>query len=132
MQRPRSRSTGIEGEMKRGGPLRRKTRLKSKTPLRAKRWARWRKRTVHDWEEMCEYLQERSGGYCERCKEKLGGKVQPQNCHHILARSRGGQDVYDNLACLCAPMNYIGRQDHSCHSWVEANREAARTQGWLK
>lgn len=63
----------------------------------------------------------RSGGLCERCLAVRGEQI-----HHRTPRMAGGTrepriNRCDNLVYLC----------HICHSWVEADRDQARRDGWL-
>lgn len=57
---------------------------------------------------------------CEGCRTRRGVEA-----HHIKSRARGGDDVAENLLCLC----------HACHAeWTGVNRtrrewlEARRTK----
>ena len=75
-----------------------------RTPLRPKKWPKWKKTKKHAWLAMLDHLWIRSAGRCERCGLKvLRSHVSPANVHHIKARGRGGKDDHENLAFLCAP-----------------------------
>ena len=97
-----------------------------------RRYYRWIRKKLHNWEAICGFLQARSGGRCERCKRVFRNGVQPQNAHHVKPRSQGGTDDPSNLAALCGPKEFFGEVDRSCHTWVEENKKQARKEGWLK
>jgi hypothetical protein len=64
----------------------------------------------------------RAGGCCERC----GFAAPAYQHHHRRPRGMGGSSADDtnrasNALCVCV----------SCHSEIEANREAAISFGWL-
>jgi len=66
----------------------------------------------------------RDGGQCARCG------APATNVHHRQPRGMGGSNdptINDssNLVSLC------GSGTTGCHGWIEANRLAAMTRGWL-
>ena len=67
--------------------------------------------------ETAQYLKDKDWT-CELC-----GQKQPLQVHHILPRSRGGQDEPDNWLVVCA---------WRCHRWIHENPKKAREGGWLK
>ena len=73
------------------------------------------KKSKHNWPAMCEAVQERSGGICEKCGKWIG-VITPCNVHHIIARGKAGGDDIDNLICLCSSMEFWGKEDLSCHT----------------
>ena len=90
-----------------------------------------KKKSPHDWATILDYVKERAKNRCERCGTTISSP-SPQNCHHIKPRSAGGSDEPENVAFLCAPLQYFGKEDHSCHTWCHAHPKEARTAGWNK
>lgn len=102
--------------MKRGGPLKRNTRLKA-NPDTARAWERRsrdaarareretpkaRKPGVSDAERA--KVRRRSGGWCEaRWPEGCGTSAMhaAEHMHHVVLRGQGGPDTADNLLHLC-------------------------------
>lgn len=62
------------------------------------------------WRKLKQVVHFRDDYTCQRCQVKLKkrGKNAAQ-AHHLVPRSEGGADEYDNLATLC----------NTCHDWVE-------------
>lgn len=63
---------------------------------------------------------------CERC----GGELNTMSVHHRRPRKMGGSRLPDtnqpqNLLVLC------GTGITGCHGWIESNRHAAVTDGYL-
>ena len=110
-----------------GKPLNRgKSQLKRYTTLKSNP-------DLHDWVAMAEEIFVRSGGRCERCKRRiLRNDITKANIHHIFPRSAGGQDTPMNLAFLCGPLAFMGREDRSCHTHVHQHPKESRIAGWLK
>lgn len=106
--------------MRRGGPLRRKTRL-SPAPLAARLTRRVqlraRRRAAGPEEKHArELVAARSGGSCEGC-----GRPGPIDWSHRVARSQGGPWSASNGLALCRPD----------HEWAHANPVEARSVGWM-
>lgn len=85
--------------MKRGGYLKRTTRLSSVSKVRGRAAGR-ESLPRAAWRVLKEQLWHRAGGYCEvvlgvRC-DRIGVDL-----HHVIKRSRGGADTLDNLVLLC-------------------------------
>lgn len=81
--------------MKRGGPIKRKTRLRARG-----------KRAEREAEALAEFRRAvlaRAKGSCERCHKREDGYVLETwlHAHHRLPRSRGGKHVIENGAALC-------------------------------
>lgn len=60
--------------------------LKRHTPFRLSR---------EGYRELCRLVDERDGGQCIIC-----GRQEVQH-HHVIFRSKGGEDRISNLVCLC-------------------------------
>lgn len=73
-----------------------------------------RKKSKHDWPGMIKILKDRTGGYCERCGMWID--IDPSSVHHLLARSKGGDDSAENIVALCSGKDWYGGEDLSCHS----------------
>ena len=110
--------------MKRSGPLRRVTPLRSNstlstsTPIKQVS-ARRRKRDAN-YPDARDAVFERAQGRCEALvSASCSGRCE--QVHH--KRGRGGDDPHDlgNLLGVCAP----------CHEWVETNRAEAYRLGFL-
>jgi hypothetical protein len=99
--------------------------LKRKTPLRAKKWPKWKRHTEHDWESMIEQVAEREHCRCQCCGTKLE-TITPANIHHFLPRSQSGSDDQKNLILLCSTF-----QGDNCHSRVHNNPSWAKEKGFL-
>ncbi len=66
-------------------------------------------------------VEERCGGWCERC-----GVERAVEIHHRRPRGAGGSLAHDtnrvtNALAVC----------ESCHRWIERNRAESLTKGWL-
>jgi 5-methylcytosine-specific restriction endonuclease McrA len=95
--------------MKRGGPLRRLTPLRSKTS------------DPSELRNAKEIVKQRSGGRCEaRIPSVCIGRAS--EVHHIKSRARGGGHDPANLLDLCTP----------CHRFVTENPRSATQMGFLK
>lgn len=97
--------------MKRGKPLRRKTRLR---PLG--------KRAAYNLEfrQVREEARKRANDYCEAHIEGIC-KVWGSDGHHKLMRSHGGKNTLANIAWLC----------RDCHSHIHLNPAWSYETGWL-
>lgn len=102
-----------------------RTPLKRKTPLRAKRGfvrvplSRNGHRSA-GWTRSRRWCFDRAGDRCEvRRAEGCTGRAE--HAHHIRLRSQGGSDDPANLLAVC----------HACHEWVHKNRDEARKHGWI-
>lgn len=129
--------------MKRSGPPRRKTRLRSNAATQREWERRTRERRltdpVHadaarraigraaaeskDLRDARLAVQRRSGGWCEAGTPAcLPGRHAGCHAHHMQLRSQGGADTDDNLLWICAPG----------HKWVHDHPETARERGWIR
>ena len=76
------------------------------------------------WAKVRAKLEVRSGGRCEACRfhplPECSGRFE--HAHHVLPRSRGGQDVIGNASAL-------GRVHHD---WVHGHPFEARALGLLR
>ncbi len=101
--------------MKRGGPLARGAPLARRTQLATRR----------PWRPRAPRTMAASPDGPRACR--LAALAQPGPCwgalhrHHVLPRGRGGADVPDNLAWLCAWH----------HQWVHAHPPEGRALGLL-
>jgi len=59
--------------------------------------------------------------HCE-ARVAVGCHLLGEHFHHILPRSRGGEDAAENGLLVCAP----------CHAWIHANPSEAKRAGWLQ
>lgn len=80
--------------MKRGGRIKRKTRLK---PISAKRAA-----ALKEAGPEFEAARDRARGRCERC----GDRPRHLEVHHIWSRGRVGPHKAWNFAALCPPCHF--------------------------
>jgi hypothetical protein len=114
--------------MRRGGPLRRLTGLRNKTPLKAggalkpgtkglERSELVAKRPVRTSEERKAraVVWERAQARCERC-----GRADATEWSHRRARSQGGAWSATNGLAMC----------HTCHQECHLNPAVAYQQGW--
>ena len=90
-----------------------RSRLKRRTPLRA----RYRARVGLDGARRVR--RSISGGRCEADTEVCTGRAV--HIHHVLMRSRGGSDNVSNLLDVCV----------SCHSWIHEHPSESYDRGWL-
>lgn len=67
-------------------------------------------------------VMERAERMCERCWNVTRGVT----IHHRRKRSQGGGWDISNCVALCGHGTTMG----GCHSWVEANPNAAEEEGW--
>lgn len=95
-------------------PLRRRARLRARTPLRPFNPATRRRDTA--WRAA---VLDRDGGTCRRC-----GSTSGVEAHHVYPRDTHPQHRWnpDVGAALCAP----------CHRWVHRHQGDAHTAGWIK
>lgn len=93
--------------LKRGGPLKRRTPLRSRPEPSHLRDA---KQAVRD----------RSGGRCEVAGPVCTGSGE--HFHHVLRRSQGGKHSAANLLHACA----------ADHRWIHEHPEDSYRMGWLK
>jgi hypothetical protein len=107
--------------VKRGGPLKRKTRLRAKTPLRRKTPLRNRHQGPKQYTKVRGWVRDRAGGMCEA---RIDGVCidRGEHAHHLLRRSQGGPDDMGNLIWVCAP----------CHGHIHANPAWAVENGLLR
>jgi hypothetical protein len=99
-------------------PLRRKTRLQSRTQLARHTGLRRRRR---DLGAARTAVRERAGGRCEAAIEGVC-TGSGAHAHHVLRRSQGGPDTPENLLWLCPP----------CHGHIHENPAWATEQGLLR
>ncbi len=118
-------------------PLKRGTKQLKRTPLKAKKWPRWKKHTVRDWEGIALKLWYRAGSRCEcvrdgeRCKIRIKLEdVTAHNVHHAKKRSQGGKETLKDCKFACGPFQFWGEKDDSCHTWAENNPIEAKKIGW--
>lgn len=106
--------------MKRGGPLRRRTPLRStrgvvRVPLTIKG-----KRSA-GWHRSRQWCFDRAHGLCEaKVHEDCTGRAE--HAHHILLRSQGGSDGQENLLAVC----------HACHGWIHLHPGLSYELGFLR
>lgn len=61
--------------------------------------------TRAEWRRLRRQVLARDGGVCTYC----GSRAQPLHCDHVLAFSRGGPTVLENLTTACAWCNVSKR-----------------------
>lgn len=128
--------------MKRGGPLKRTTRLSPGTkqlrraalnrsaentraaaarkPPSEIKLPRAAKKYYPPWPAgLRDKVLELAGHCCDMCGQALSAKSW--ECHHRRLRSQGGLDEVDNLLAL----------HHSCHGQAHGNRAWARARGYI-
>ena len=110
--------------MKRSAPLQRKAPLKrtAKPMARTREHRRKPSRRASMPQGLRERVFARAGGHCDRCGTGL--RPDAWDAHHRSPRGMGGdpsKNTPENLVAL----------HRECHAWVEANRAAARDQGFL-
>lgn len=97
--------------MKRGGPLKRRTRLRPRSEKR--------ERYEAELDEKRMVLRQRSGNRCEA--KLVGCRGIPWEPHHLVRRSQGGTNNETNLMAVCT----------SCHMHVHLNPQWAYENGYL-
>jgi hypothetical protein len=94
--------------------LKRKTPLRSRTPLRVRRGPN------RLWRQVRREVESRANGRCEARVPDVCD-IKGVHAHHLLRRSQGGVDDPSNLAWLCA----------QCHRHIHANPAWSYEHGWL-
>jgi hypothetical protein len=106
--------------MKRSGPPKRKTALRSKVGLKRVALKRKAKSESSVLRESRKIVRKRSGGRCEARTPVCTG--QYEHTHHIRLRSRGGSDEPGNLLAV----------DNSCHAFIHSHPALSEASGWMK
>jgi hypothetical protein len=102
-----------------------RTPLKRKTPLRAKRGMvrvplRAKGRRSAGWNRSRQWTLDRAHGRCEALVHEDCTK-RAEHVHHILMRSQGGSDDPANLLACC----------HLCHHWIHHHPALSYRLGFL-
>jgi 5-methylcytosine-specific restriction endonuclease McrA len=89
----------------------------------ARRWARGRRRsgqTARDYAQVREARRVHAFGLCEIAGPTC--TMYGSEAHHVLPRSKGGLDEFDNLRWTCS----------SCHARIHAHPEWAKDRYLLR
>jgi hypothetical protein len=119
----------------RSAPLRRRTYLKARAPLRPsplRKVSAKQKARLAAWSIVTLNRMVRVGNKCERCGDggptlvrggKSGASLRLKRLqgHHRLLKSQGGEDTDENCRVLC----------HECHREVHDNPAESYAAGWM-
>jgi hypothetical protein len=94
--------------------------LKRRTELRAKRAWRPKRRKADIPASVRAYVEGRSWGWCELMEWTDCGQ-RATHMHHKRLRSQGGQHTASNLLHVCA----------NCHNHIHTSGAVAYARGWL-
>lgn len=65
-----------------------------------------------NWSQIRKYILERDDFTCQYC----GAKDGPLEADHVMPKSRGGTDEYNNLVCACMRCNR-SKSDKTPEEW---------------
>ena len=106
--------------MKRSGPLKRRTPLRSSTPL--PKVGKRAKAQRSDLDAFRAAVRERAGGWCEANTPSCPpGRHHGSEAHHRLMRSQGGTHHVDNGLWVCG----------GAHIFIHAQPGESYARGWL-